>query len=272
MAKRKNPARKNPALGIAQDAAQNAMFDAEGKPRSGVHNVLLKAVDVQRPFVVGHLGRLRRKHPDATLAELVTRLERQYLTTVTATGAGAGATAVVPGVGTGTALAVSGVATAAFLEATALFASSIAELHGIRMTDPEKARTMVMAIMLGEEGTALLSAFTGQSLGKGVGPSQVWGSALRKKTSIASFEPLKAAIQRAFLRSLVKKQGGAFFSRLLPFGVGAVMGGGGNLLMGRAVIANTREAFSALPLVAPFGEQIAVEVHDVAALPPASGD
>ncbi|MDP5226369.1 MULTISPECIES: hypothetical protein [Arthrobacter] len=244
--------RKNPALGIAQDAAQNAMFDDAGKPRSGVHSVLLKAVDVQRPLVVGHLSRLRRKHPNANLAELVVRLERQYLATVTATGAGAGVTAVIPGVGTGTALAVSGVATAAFLEATALFASSVAELHGIRVTDPEKARTMVMAIMLGEEGTALLSAFTGQTFGKGRGAAQVWGTVLRRKTALSGFEPLQGAIQKAFLRSLLKKQGGAFVSRLLPFGVGAVMGGGGNLLMGRAVIANTREAFSALPLVAPF--------------------
>ncbi|WP_287901210.1 hypothetical protein [Arthrobacter sp.] len=261
MAKRK----KNPALGIAQNAAQNAMFDEQGKPRSGVHNVLLKAVDVQRPLVVGHISRLRRKHPNASLAELVVRLERQYLATVTTTGAGAGATAVIPGVGTGTALAVSGVATAAFLEATALFASSVAELHGVRVTDPEKARTMVMAIMLGEEGTSLLSAFTGQTMGRGRGASQVWGSVLTKKTSAATFEPVKAAIQKAFLKSLVKKQGGAFFGRLLPFGVGAVMGGGGNLLMGRAVIANTREAFGALPLVAPFGEQPALPSDDGAA-------
>jgi|GEM_PF-402471 len=259
--------KKNPALGIAQNAAQNAMFDEQGKPRSGVHTVLLKAVDVQRPLVVAHISRLRRKHPEATLAELVVRLERQYLATVTTTGAGAGATAVIPGVGTGTALAVSGVATAAFLEATALFASSVAELHGVRVTDPEKARTMVMAIMLGEEGTALLSAFTGQTMGRGRGASQVWGSVLTRKTSAAAFEPVKAAIQKAFLKSLVKKQGGAFFSRLLPFGIGAVMGGGGNLLMGKAVIANTREAFGALPLVAPFGEQTALAADDSGALP-----
>ena len=62
-------------------------------------------------------------------------------------GALVGATAVVPGVGTIASLGLSAAATVAFLEATALYATSLAELHGIRMTDPEKASTMVMAVM-----------------------------------------------------------------------------------------------------------------------------
>ena len=54
-----------------------------------------------------------------------------------------------------------------------------------------------------------------------------------------------------FLRSLVKKQGTALLGRALPFGIGAVVGGVGNRLMGRAVVANAKEAFGSLPETIP---------------------
>ena len=60
-------------------------------------------------------------HPEATPEQLVRILERRYLAAVTSGGAAVGATAVIPGVGTGITLALSGVETAGFLEATALF-------------------------------------------------------------------------------------------------------------------------------------------------------
>jgi hypothetical protein len=37
----------------------------------------------------------------------------------------------------------------------------------------------------------------------------------------------------------------------LPFGIGAVVGGGGNLIMGRAVAANAKEAFGPMPDTSP---------------------
>ena len=171
--------RSNPAINIAQKSAHNAMFDADGKPKPGVHNVLLRAVEVQRPLVLANLRRLQRRHPQATAAQLAATLERDYLLAVTGGGALVGGAAVIPGVGTVAALGLSAAATVGFLEATALYATSLAELHGVRMVDPEKASTLVMAIMLGEEGTALLSSLSGQAAGQGKGPTQAWGSALR---------------------------------------------------------------------------------------------
>ena len=54
-----------------------------------------------------------------------------------------------------------------------------------------------------------------------------------------------------FLRNLLKRQGTALLGRALPFGVGAVVGGVGNRLMGRAVIANAKEAFGPMPDTIP---------------------
>jgi hypothetical protein len=58
-------------------------------------------------------------------------------------------------------------------------------------------------------------------------------------------------IQRAFLRSLLQRQGTALLGRALPFGVGAVVGGVGNRVMGRAVVASAKEAFGPMPDTIP---------------------
>jgi hypothetical protein len=58
-------------------------------------------------------------------------------------------------------------------------------------------------------------------------------------------------MQTMFLRTLLKKQGTALLGRALPFGIGAVVGGVGNRIMGRAVVANAKEAFGPMPLIIP---------------------
>jgi hypothetical protein len=110
---------------------------------------------------------------------------------------------------------------------------------------------MVMAIMLGEEGTSLLGALSGQSLGRGKGITNAWGKSLTKKIPGSGFGVIRDTIQRAFLKNLLKKQGGAFIGRALPFGIGAVVGGAGNLMMGRAVVSSAKEAFGAMPDTVP---------------------
>nr|MDQ5862051.1 hypothetical protein [Actinomycetota bacterium] len=114
--------RSNPAVRIAQETAHNAVFDADGKPKPGVHNMLLRAVEIQRPLVLAYVRRLQRKHPRASAARLAEILERDYLRAVTGGGAIVGATAVVPGVVTVASLGLSAAATVGFLEATALYA------------------------------------------------------------------------------------------------------------------------------------------------------
>lgn len=67
---------------------------------------------------------------------------------------------------------------------------------------------------------------------------------------------MRERIQRAFLRNLLQRQGTALLGRALPFGVGAVVGGVGNRVMGRAVVANAKEAFGPMPDTIP-GELLA---------------
>ena len=264
--------RSNPAMKIAQETAHSAMFDAAGQPRPGLHNVLLRAVEVQRPLVLANIRRLQRRHPQASSAQLAAILERDYLLAVTGGGALVGGAAVIPGVGTAAALGLSAAAAVGFLEATALYSTALAELHGVRMVDPDRASTLVMAIMLGEEGTELLSSLSGQAAGRGKGPSQAWTAAFTRRVPLAGFGTVRERIQTMFLRSLLKKQGTAWLGRALPFGVGAVVGGVGNRLMARAVVANAKEAFGPIPDTIPGELRALAQTSGPAALYDAQDD
>lgn len=237
----------NRAMKIAADAA----FTADGQPKPALQNALQQAVESQRPLVRANLRRLRRKYPQATPAELAIRLDREFINTVTGSGAAIGATAIIPGIGTLAALGISAAATVVFMETTALYALSVAELHGVHLQDPERAKTTVMAIMLGEEGAAMMQAFAGGALGRGGGPINTWGSVLGKNVPSSAMKMVGSRIQKMFIRRMVVHQGGAMLGRMVPFGVGAVLGGAGNLMMGRSVVKATKIAFGPPPLTLP---------------------
>lgn len=239
--------RIQPAMRIATAAA----FDKKGNPKPGLYRMIDNAVEVQRPLVVANLRRLRRRNPHASAEQLRRKLEREYLAAVSGGGAAVGATAVVPGIGTVASLSLSAAATVGFLEASALYAQSIAELHGIRVEDPERARTLVMTIMLGEEGSTLVTAFAGQASGRGGSIMSHWGPMVGQRLPQGVVKTIGTRIRRKFMRKLFARQGTALLGRAIPFGVGAVVGGAGNLMMGRSVIASAREAFGPSPETIP---------------------
>lgn len=237
--------KENPAV----KAANASLFDREGNPKPAILRGIERALDVQHPLILSNLNRLRRRHPEASPAELARLLERDYLRATTAAGAAVGATAAVPAVGTVASLGLSAVATIGFLEATALYTESIAELHGIHTDDPERSRAMVMAILMGEEGSALVRSILGASSGQGA--PQYWGQLVNKSAPTSLVKTFTGSIQRRFLRKFLTRQSGFMLGRALPFGVGAVVGGTGNHLMGKSVIRTAREAFGPLPQTLP---------------------
>ncbi len=237
----------NPAVKIAAGAA----FDDQGKPVPALHNMLLKAVEVQRPLVLANLRRLRRHHPQDTAYELSRRLEKEFLSGMGTGGAAIGTIAIIPGVGTVAALGISAAATVVFLEATALYAQSVAELHGVRLQDPESAQVMVMAIILGDEGLSMLQGLTGQVLGKGKTPMQAWGKNATKSMPLSMAKGVVAPMRKMFLKKMAAKGSASIVGKAMPFGIGAAIGGVGNYRMGKAVIASAQSAFGPGPLEIP---------------------
>ena len=222
---------------------------------SDEHPLAIRALDrvlaVQRPVVIAHLRSIRLRHPKATTPEIVRILERRYLAAVTTCGAAVGATAVVPGIGTGVTLALSGVETLGFLEATALFAQSIAEVHGVAIEDPDRARALVLTLMLGSEGVDLLAQLAGQAAGRGPTRAGYWGDLVTKTIPRAAIGPVVDRLKTAFVRQFAARGGASWLGKALPFGVGAAVGGAGNHILGRRVLTGSRRAFGPPPALFP---------------------
>jgi len=228
-----------------------------GLPPAGSdeHPFVIRGVDrvlaVQRPLVIAHIRSIRLRSPHATPAEIVRILELRYLAAVTAGGAAVGATAVVPGIGTGVTLTLSGVETLGFVESTALFAQSVAEVHGIPIENPDRARALVMTLMLGKEGVDLVSQLAKQAVGKGGTRSAYWGELVTKSLPRAAVGPLVDRLKGMFIKQFAVNGSASFLGKALPFGIGAAIGGAGNHVLGRRVLTASRKAFGQAPSELP---------------------
>jgi hypothetical protein len=205
--------------------------------------ILERGARVQAPAVEAYVQRLRRSKPDATPAEIVTKLEKHYLAAVMASGAAVGSAAALPGIGTLTALSAVAGETVVFLEATAVFALAVAEVHGIPVGHRERRRALVLAVLVGDEGK--------RAVGDLVGTGRTGGGWIGES---AATMPLPAVAQlnnrlvRYFVKRYALRRGVMTFGKLLPMGIGAIVGGGGNRMMGKKIIANARQAFGPAPM------------------------
>lgn len=210
-----------------------------------------RLLTTQRPAVLAHVRNVRRKHPNASPEQIIRILERHYLTAVTAGGAGVGAAAVIPGVGTGVSLALTGVETGVFLEMSALFAQSVTEIHGIAMTDPDRARTIVMAMMLGTTGAELVKSLAAQATGSGIPRTAFWGDVIGRSVPQAFMGQIADRVKRSFLTRFARNTSTGAIGRLMPFGIGAVIGGTASHLLGRKIVESSRGAFGPAPAFFP---------------------
>ena len=239
-------------MAIFDKTVKNA-FDESGKPKPGLTKTLDTVLRAQRPVVVHSIKRLRKKHPEETPEQIARRLEKLFLRDVTVGGGAVGASAFVPGIGTAASFGLSFLAVGGYLERTAIFCQSMAELHGVHVENPEKARTMTMALMLGEDGNQLMSQIMSQGA-KASGITSKWGLMMGKGNQ-RGFSVSKT-IQKMFIKRFIARQSGAMLGRALPFGIGAVVGGGANLALGKKVIGSVHEAFGEAPALFPDSLQL----------------
>ena len=215
-----------------------------GDGEVGLPAVLLrgveKAINMQQAPAARYLTRLRQSQPNASPAQIIAVLEKRYLATVTGAGAAAGGVAAAPAVGTAAALALSGAETVFFFEATALFALAVAEVHGIRIADVERRRTLLLAIVLGDNGAMLVEKMTGRT-------DQHWAELLPETIPVSSISAINKTLSRWFVKRYGRRQGILAIGRLAPLGIGAAIGAGGNYAFGRTVVTTSRRVFGPAP-------------------------
>jgi hypothetical protein len=231
-----------------ESIAKNLGVGVSG-PAELVQTGLTAVVGVQRPVVQAYLRLLSRRHPDADVVTLALFAERDYLRAVTGTGAAGGAAAVFPGVGTGVALGISAGVAVTFLEATALYAQTIAELHGIAVTDEDQAKALVMSVMLGPEAAGVLAG-VGEGIAAGPKGRGTWGAAFGTATGKGgTWKTVVQSLQGRFLRHFAASQTVGLVGRAVPFGIGSVIGGVTNRSLGKKVVKSTLGAFAGLSTV-----------------------
>ena len=209
-----------------------------------VEAALAKAVTIPSSTIHAHVESLRRKHPQATPEQLVRLLEKEYLLVVQSTGGAVGATAAAPAVGTGVALALTASDVATFFGASAAFALAVASVHGIEVEDADRRRALLLTTILGDSGTKIVTdgaELTTVSVAR----------SLLTRMPMATVRKVNTTMTRRFVRTQVTKQTGLAFGRIIPFGIGLVIGVAGARALGKNVIEGARKAFGPPPLQFP---------------------
>lgn len=218
---------------------------ADVRPGTAVRalsQILERGSRVQAPAVQAYVQRLRRAHPDASPAEIVAKLEKRYLAAVTASGAAVGSAAAVPGIGAFAALSAAAGETVVFLEAAAVFVLAVADVHDIPLHHRERRRALVLAVLVGDDSK--------RAIGDLVGPGRTRGAWLTESAvslPVPALSQLNNRLLRYFVRRYALRRGTIALGRSLPMGVGALIGGGGNHVMGKKIIGNARNAFGPPP-------------------------
>lgn len=225
----------------SENSGPSAKPEDSGMSARLLSQVLESSARVQAPAVRAYVARLRRANPNATPAELVTKLEKHYLAAVMASGAAVGSAAAFPGIGTITALSAVAGETVLFLEATAAFVLAVADVHGIPVEDRERRRTLVLAALVGEDGNGAVKDLLGASRTSGAWLAEA------ELLPLPVVSQLNSRMTQYFVKKYTMKRAAMAFGKILPVGIGAAIGGGGNRMMGKKIVDNARKAFGPAP-------------------------
>ncbi len=204
--------------------------------------IIERSTRAQAPAIRAYVARLRRSNPQATPADIVTKLEKHYLAAVMASGAAVGSAAAFPGIGTLMALSAVAGETLVFLEATAVFALAVADVHGIPLEQRERRRALVLAVLVGDESKGAIADLLGPSRTSGA-----WLAESAEMLPLPALSALNTRLMRYFVKRFTLKRSAMAFGKMLPVGIGAAVGGGGNRMMGKKIVNNARAAFGPAP-------------------------
>ncbi|WP_070844034.1 hypothetical protein [Corynebacterium sp. HMSC034A01] len=200
-----------------------------------------KAVQMQTSTIRTYVNWLRRQNPEATPAEIQKLMDKHLKNTVTGTGAGVGAAAAVPGIGLFTGAAAVAGESVLFLDLAAFYAVASAYLRGEDIDDPERRRALVLSLLMGAKGLAIVDAMLGDDAGK------IPGKSTLAKFSGPTLSKTNNVLQRIAMRFMRKSLRRAWLGKLMPLGIGAVAGTTANRKLADGVIGNVQSGLGAVP-------------------------
>ncbi|GAA1408541.1 hypothetical protein [Catellatospora coxensis] len=191
---------------------------------TGLSMALMK----QQPVAAATVDRLRRVHPDKTPAELVAYMNKFYLVGVAAIGAGTGAASAAPS-GLVRAPAVY-LQRLSFLEASALYTLSVAEVHGLHAEDLERRTLLATSVLAGNfAATKVLQETVGRT-------APYWGREIVKSIPMSVILKANKLLGPQFITKWGSTQGVLVLSQQVPLLIAVALGGGGSTLVGWTII------------------------------------
>jgi hypothetical protein len=192
-----------------------------------------RAVDARWDHACRRAAETAGRPHEARIEEVLGSFQRE----LAAVGAASGGIAALPGAGTGTALAVAGADIGWYTMRLADLIMTVAAIHGHQQPTVEERRAWVLAVLtFGHDATAGLDRVA-REVGKGLG-SRTIGS-----VSGASLAVVNRNLTARLVRRYGTRRGAAVLGKLLPFGLGAAIGGIGNAAGVRAVTRHADQFF-----------------------------
>lgn len=199
-----------------------------------------KAAAISRPAIHAHIRQSQRSREDAAPAEIVIALERRFTAAVTASGGAVGGVAAAPAIGLGPSLALGAGDAVFFTSAAAFYILSLAEIYGVPVDELERRRTLLLGVLLGNVGSQTVQEAAGRS-------GAYWGKNIVRKIPISNLKQINKVLGHNFVTKYGTKQGILVLGKAIPFGIGVLIGGGGNAAFARMTVASGRRAFGPAP-------------------------
>lgn len=228
--------------GISSDP--QALERGAGVGGRALIKVMDRAVSMQTSAIERYVDYLRSQKPEATPAQIQQLMDKHFRTLATGSGAGVGATAMIPGIGFLTGAVAISAESVVFLDAAAFYTVSSAYLRGVDVNEPERRRALILVVLLGSKGNALTDVFAGDmKADSGRLPS----ISTISRFSVSRLGEVNNRMMRMALKQVTKKMSASWLGKIMPFGIGAVIGSIVNRKLAGKVINNAAESLGAPP-------------------------
>lgn len=207
------------------------------KRRPNVGEVVLAAVD-KAASSRWDAAQERAARTTGSTNERVAELTRAFTRELATVGAASGGAAAVPGAGTITAVATTAADLSWFTLRSADLILSIAAVHGHDEASLQERRLWILSVLAfgdsASKGVTVLAREAGIGLGK----------KMTNKVPAEALRVINRLIGRTVFTKYGTKRGVVAIGRALPFGVGAVIGGGSNWALVKGIGRQADKLFS----------------------------
>ena len=207
----------------------------------GTGDLLLEAVDKGVNTRWEPARERAAKAAGATLPARVAEVRKMFAQELGLVGAGTGGAGAVPGVGTAAVLATAAGDIAWTTVRLADLVLTIAHLHGHDKADVEERRMWVLAVLAGGATATRFAEKLATEAGKGLGAKAT------AAVSTQMIQQFNRAMGRTIVTKYGTKRGAVALGKALPFGIGALIGGGFNYGTVRVVSRTADRFFALLP-------------------------